>query len=349
MRIFSRPGFLALKRILSLSGKCRLPWLNRSELTGFHKTYPMKKLISNIVFTKNRPLQLEAYLESLRRHLPAELISTYIIYKHELFDDQYAELFRRFSDCVVIREQNFHDDFIRLLEQINTTYMLFGTDDVVYYDSVDFKTIDSVFGTFSSDIFGFSLRLSPGGLPDESHNIESMDVKSEKIYRLNWKKGRHRNARYPFELNSTIYRTELVKKIIFRIAKDSPILKRLFPKDSSRVRFLSKIISMKHFLISINTFHNPNTLEGYCYRWCRDNKAMVPDHLYFQKICASAIQINQVNTSVDNPVDGLEEHAIEALNEKYRQGYRFDLESLEKNKPETTHVGREYFRLIKKY
>ncbi len=49
----------------------------------------MLKSISNIVFTKNRPLQLDAYLTSLYRHAPEELIQTYVIYKVELFDEQY--------------------------------------------------------------------------------------------------------------------------------------------------------------------------------------------------------------------------------------------------------------------
>src|SRR4030043_176350 len=47
----------------------------------------MKKLISNIVFTKNRPLQLDAYLQSLYKHLTAEILQTYVLYKQELFDE----------------------------------------------------------------------------------------------------------------------------------------------------------------------------------------------------------------------------------------------------------------------
>jgi len=36
------------------------------------------------------------------------------------------------------------------------------------------------------------------------------------------------------------------------------------------------------------------------------------------------------------------------LNEKYKEGYTIDIEAIEKNMPEATHVGREYFRLIKR-
>lgn len=308
----------------------------------------MKKIISNIVFSMNRPLQLEAYLESLYRHMPIKLIQTYVIYKVDMFDDQYRELFRRWSNCIVIKEQNFHTDFVRLIERIRTKYILFGTDDVVYYDSVDFAVINDAFDTFSRDIFGFSLRLSPQNLTGGNDVLTEMEIGGKKVYKLNWKNGQTRNTRYPFELNSTVYRTILVREIVRHVAKERPLLKKLFARESAFVKSLSHIISMKHFLISINTFHDPNILEGYCYRWCKRYKSKVPACLYFQKLCASAIQINRVNTTVSNPTDGSSEHTVEALNEKYKQGYRFDIGAIEKNKPIVTHVGREYFKLVKR-
>lgn len=304
-------------------------------------------MISNIVFTKNRPLQLEAYLESLYRHMPKELIQTYIIYKIDLFDEQYIELFNRFPNCIVIKEENFHNDFMSLIEQINTKYIVFGTDDVVYYNSVDFSVINETFESFSHDIFGFSLRLSPESLRVGNDTVTELKGGDENIYRIDWKNGQSRIARYPFELNSTVYRTTLVKEILSHVARERSLLKKLFARESMLVKFLSHIVSMKHFLISINTFHNPNELEGYCYRWCRDHKRKVPSYLFFQKLCASAIQVNRVNTAVENPVDGSDEHTVEALNEKYKQGYRFDVEAILRNKPKEMHVGRDYFRLVK--
>ena len=328
----------------------------------------MSKVISNIVFTKNRPLQLEAYLESLYRHLPQELIQTYIIYKVELFDEQYCEVFRQFNNCIVIREKNFHDDFVSLIEKIDTTYISFGTDDVVYFDSVDFTDIDEAFEKFSEDIFGFTFRfspemlkagdktgtktrdkLSPQALENQIDAITEMEIADEKVYKLNWKEGKTRNSKYPFELNSTMYRTGLVKEIISRAAKERPMLKKLFPKDSVYVKLLKKAVSMKDFLIAIDTFRNPNTLETHCYKWCRRNKSKVPDCLYFQKLCASAVQVNTVNTELDNPIDSPVNLTVEALNEQYKQGYRFDIEAIKNNKPQTTHVGNNHFKLKKSF
>lgn len=307
----------------------------------------MSKIISNIIFTKNRPLQLEGYLESLYRHMPRELIRTYIIYKEELFDEQYLEVFKRFDTCVVIREKDFHDDFVNLIERVDTKYILFGTDDVVYYDSVGFDIIDRTFKRFGDDIFGFTLRLCPENLNPEADKFRPLQMDGQTIYRLNWKDAQNRHAKYPFELNSTIYRTSLVKKIVRPVAKMHPVLLKIFAKDSLIGGFLGRAVSMKHFLISISTFCDPNTLEGYCHKWCVSHKSKLPDCLFFQKLCASAIQVNIVNTSVGNPIDGVGQHMVEALNEKYKRGYRLDIKAVESNKPQTVQIGRKHFSLVR--
>lgn len=309
----------------------------------------MGKAISNIVFTRNRPLQLDGYLQSLYRHMPEERIQTYVLYKVDLFDEEYAELFKRFPKTTVIREKDFHDDFVNLLERLDTKYVLFGTDDVVYYDSVDFAVIDRAFETFADDIFGFSLRLAPQSLRDQAEDVAEMECADEQVYRINWQRARSRNGRYPFELNSTVYLTSFVRRILKPVAKEYPRLRRIFAAESLPGRALGRFFQMKNFRIALDTFHDPNALEGHCYRWCKTHKRTVPACLYFQKACASAVQINRVNVTVDNPVDGSAQHAVQALNEKYRQGYRFDFEVLEKRKPQTTHVGSEHFALVRKH
>ncbi|MEA3225842.1 MAG: hypothetical protein U9Q07_07805, partial [Planctomycetota bacterium] len=179
----------------------------------------MSKAISNIVFTRNRPLQLDGYLQSLYRHMPREQMQTYILYKVDLFDEEYSELFKRFPDSVVIREKDFHDDFMSLFERLDTKYVLFATDDVIYYDSVDFGVIDKTFEKFPGDIFGFSLRLRPQTLIDDGEDVATVESAGQKIYKINWQRAVSHNGRYPFELNSTVYRTSLVRRILEPVAK----------------------------------------------------------------------------------------------------------------------------------
>jgi hypothetical protein len=279
--------------------------------------------------------------------MPRELIQNYILYKVDRFDEQYANLFEQFSDSIVVREKNFHDDFMSLFERIDTRYILFGTDDVVYYDSVDVNVINNAFEMFPQDVFGFSLRLSPGLLRDQGESVTALKVAGEGVFRIDWRRAHSRMGGYPFELNSSIYKTSLVRRILGPVAKDHPTLNRMFRRESFRVKLLGSFFHMKSFLAGLDTFRDPNTLEGHCYRWCKTHRRRLPRYLYFQKLCASAIQINRVNTTIDNPTDGLCEHTVEALNEKYKRGYRFDIKYLEEKKPVTVHVGRKYFKLAR--
>lgn len=302
--------------------------------------------LTNIVFTRNRPLQLEGYLESFYRFIPSDSIITYILYKEELFNDEYEEVFSKFNNCKVIRESDFNCDFLKLLSEIKTEYINFGTDDVVYFDSVDLNVVKASFEEYQNQIFGFSLRMDPDIIKEQ--NINTYKINGQDIYCVNWKKTKDKNAKYPFELNGTIYKTKLVREIISHISEDKVFLKKVFAKDSLRIKILSNIFRMKNFLILLETFHNPNNLEGHCYRWIKTHKKRYPDLIFFQNLCSSAIQVNIVNTAIPNPIDGGEEYTIESLNSKFKNGYRIDIDYLVTNKPQNTHIGKEYFRLKQK-
>lgn len=304
----------------------------------------MTEMISNIVFTKNRPLQLEGYLESLYRHLPAKLIRTYVLYKPELFREEYKQLFSKYC-CIVIEEDHFYSDFLKIIDQVDTKFILFGIDDVVYFDSVSFEVIEQTFNLFSEDIFGFSLRLGKDYIETGGDSIEEATVAGQTIYRLDWRNGRTPNSRYPFELCATIYRTSLVKKIINGTMNNNPLVKKLFAPSSVLIRVVGKVVSTRSTLKFFGYFFNPNTLESWNCRWCQNHSGQLPGFLYFQKLCASAIQVNMVNVTQRKIFDGSSEHTVEALAEKFKQGYRLDIDSVARNKPLEAHCGAEHFKL----
>jgi hypothetical protein len=307
----------------------------------------MDKMISNIVFTKNRPLQLHGYFESLYRYFPAELIQTYVIYKVEMFRDEYEQLFQKFPTCVVIEEKDFHGDFLRVLDGVKTPYILFGIDDVVYFNSVDLHIIDKMFREHGEGIFGFTLRFGAGMLKDSGDEIIDVAIDGQKVHRLNWRSGRTSRSRYPFELCATIYRTEIVEKIVRRTMNNNPVIKRLFRPNSFLMRNMGKIASPRSTLKAFGYFFSPNTLESWSCRWCQNHSGDLPAYLYFQNHCAAAIQVNMVNTSTKNLSEGSAEHTVERLNEKYKQGYALDIDSIAADKPTATHCGQEHFKLTK--
>lgn len=300
------------------------------------------KMISNIVFTKNRPLQLDAYLESLYRHFPSELIRTYIVYKAELFDREYQQLFRKYADCIVIKENDFHSDFLQVLGQVSTKYILFSVDDVVYFDSVDFEVINETFDKFGDDIFGFSLRFDKENVK-KSDTVGETIVAGQTVYSLNWTQGQTPATRYPFELCATIYPTVLAKTVIDGVMNNNPLIKKLFSPGSALMGIFGK--GKRKILKYFGYFYNPNTLESWNCRWCQNHRNQLPGLLCFQKLCASAIQVNMVNTSIRKNFDVSNEHTVEALNEKYKNGFRLDIDFVSRNRPTGTHGGEECFRI----
>lgn len=305
----------------------------------------MQKLITNIVFTKNRPLQLDAYLESLYRYFPAERIQTYVIYKPELFSKEYESLFRKYPDCIITRENDFHTDCLSIINQANTRYVLFGIDDVVFFGSVDLDLINQTFEKYQKDILGFTLRFSPESLKNSNDVINEFTVNNQKIYRLNWKNGQTPHSRYPFDLCCTIYPTELVKKIISNVMNNNPVIKKFFSPNAPLIKGLRKTKFARKILKAFGYFFSPNTLESWSCRWCQNNGDQLPDYTYFQKLCATAIQVNMVNTSNRSVFNGSIEHTVEALNDKYKQSYRFDIDAIVSNKPTDLACGEQYFKL----
>ncbi len=308
----------------------------------------MTEKISNIIFTRNRPLQFEAYLESLYRHMGRDNFKTYVLYKKELFDEQYREVFDKFGDLEVIEEEDFRKDFSQVTAGLESEYVNFGTDDVVYFDGVDFSLIEKCFEKFSEDILAFTLRLSKENIAD--NEVEGpFDVDGQKVYRVNWTTSRSKNAYYPFELNSTFYKRKFIQELTGYISEYHPVLAKIFPENAWWVKFIDKVISMKHFLIWIHSYYNPNILESNGYRYCKRRKRRLGNYLYFQKICSAAVQINTVRPgSEESLIKSTSGNTIEDINEKFKQGYRFDHEFYESNPPSNTHAEDEHFRLIQR-
>jgi hypothetical protein len=193
-------------------------------------------------------------------------------------------------------------------------------------------------------------RLSLQYVQTGADKVEQVDVTGQTVYRVNWKKSKRAHIKYPFELDSTIYKADFIKKIINITAGEYPRLKKIFAPNSLRVKILKKFISMKDFLLSLDTFRNPNTLETYCYRWCKNHKRKVPSYLFFKKIYATALQINTVNTVVNkgDSIKSKQGHSIDELNEMYKKGYLVDIDYVAQQKPTLVRYDGELFRL-KKY
>ena len=114
---------------------------------------------------------------------------------------------------------------------------------------------------------------------------------------------------------------------------------------SSLADLYKKIFKVHKLYKRLGFFYNPNTLESWCCRYVQNHPKQFGHLLAYQKICASAIQVNMVNTSTVNEWDNTAELTVEKLAEKYHHGWRLDIDWMIKHKPTQTHSDREYFNL----
>lgn len=302
----------------------------------------MAKRITNIVFTKNRPLQLHGFLESLRRYFPPDMTQTVVLYKEDLFDEQYASLFAEFADCIVVRETNYYRDLMRLIDTIETDYIMFGVDDVVYFDGVDMAEVDAALLDETRGAIGFSLRMYREGLISKGQPVEKVQFDGHDLWSVQWPIGKTPDAKYPFDLSATIYTTRMMRKLHRESRPIASRLEGLFTGNAKRLRKTGQTKFGQSLLKRARYFYDPNTHEAWVHRWCRRHAAALPSRLVFQNPCACALQLNRVNLSIENDVVGDESHSIHHFNECYKRGERIDIDHVAAHPPEVWEPGPEY-------
>ena len=91
-------------------------------------------MISAIIFSKNRPLQLDALLRSMRKHCDRLFKTVTVLYTADGFGDGYDRLESTYRDVVFMEQQDFQLDFIHLLYKSDRHVCLLVDDDIFFRD-----------------------------------------------------------------------------------------------------------------------------------------------------------------------------------------------------------------------
>jgi hypothetical protein len=161
--------------------------------------------ISVIVFSKDRPLQLQAYLESLFYYSSIKEDAIYVLYQPTQ-SISYQELIRKNPNIHWVEETNFTADLITIINEAKD-FILWGCDDVFFKSFFD---LNICIKALSQDpkIFGFALRLGENIQP----NVEMI---SRGDYLLcDWTKAPQGYWSYPWEVSASIYRKSDVMEFI---------------------------------------------------------------------------------------------------------------------------------------
>jgi len=180
-----------------------------------------------LLFSKDRPWQAKEYLRTFRKHVSAD-IKPKVIWKasNEAFKKAYEDLWTK-GWCEPISEEDYKGTFKELvLSTVDTAkpYLMFGVDDEIYYRKLEhFEEIKLVL----NKCFSYSLRLAPNITfcqPANNPNKLPKLVRvqgAENTLLFNRTEG-WGDWDYPFNLTSTIYKTQDVLTVLSNIEFNNP-------------------------------------------------------------------------------------------------------------------------------
>lgn len=170
-------------------------------------------MIAALVFSRNRAMQLDALLRSIRVCAPTLYGSVSVLYRADSADHDlaYLDCFRAHRDVVAVEQSSRFEIDVRDWLEERTQGVAFHCDDDVFYRRPTFKTL-------GAGVAGYSLRLGSNTFrchPQGGREFEPPKV----LYR--WP-AYELDAGYPFSLNGHVYRAETVRALIEGLTFDGP-------------------------------------------------------------------------------------------------------------------------------
>lgn len=116
-----------------------------------------------IIFSYNRPLQLEALLRSLDKHV-THLGQVSVLYRssNKAFETAYQELQQACPSITFVRQgthpkKDFKPLLLNIMQQLTSDYILFAVDDIIVTDKIDIR--QCIQALEKTGAYGFYLRL----------------------------------------------------------------------------------------------------------------------------------------------------------------------------------------------
>lgn len=268
----------------------------------------MNDQISIIVFSKGRPMQLHAYLESLLKFSDAVQERITILYC-ETEGIRYDKVMHTFPDVNWIIEKQFEANLKELIANAGE-YIMFGCDDVVFTNTFSLTKAKEYLQEHEN-VLGYSMRLGANIQP-QPENLSQND----NVFEWEWKECREQHYNYPWELDCTLYRKKDIEKLIQE--EDNPIK-------------------------NPNFFEAMVTPEQREQRLRRTHMACNKEHG-----CAIVITVNRVQDTHQNGFDDSMLTDIYSLDKQYNDECNtLDIDRIASMDNQVIHVGAEYFILRK--
>lgn len=252
-----------------------------------------------IVFSKDRALQLDATIQSLYANcIDIDEVDVSILYTTtlELYENQYKMLIDTYSSIHFIREKDFKNDLIKLVDVTKYSYIMFVVDDTIFIR--EFNTKDIINSLEENDnTLGFSLRVGMNTtycyMQDRKQILPEFTSLPNRLLKYNWKKSEGDFA-YPLEVSSSVY------GIIFIFG-----------------------------IVTLGAYSNPNQLEALLHKSVTIPAYFELDNLLCYKTSrAISLPLNKVQTThKTNRCDTSQDNTIENLAKLFDDGHRINIKA----------------------
>jgi len=261
--------------------------------------------IGALIFSKDRPLQLDAALQSFLLHCAdPETIELHVLYlaSDDIFASQYKQLKAEFPQVEFIAQSNFKQQVQAVVGSCDL--ILFMVDDNIFVRR--FCLAEAARALLDNDdALGFSLRLGTNtqycytqNAPQPLPNFESC---SPRILKYDWTTAHH-DFGCPLELSSSLY----------RCAEIGPLLQEL-------------------------AFDNPNHLEAALAGFAGRFASSKPHLLCYERSVVFSNPLNRVQLVYPNRTADSPQYDPTRLRKLFAQGYRVDVGKYAGFVPDAAH------------
>ena len=181
--------------------------------------------LATIVFSKDRPMQLDATLRSLRLHgIDQGVPCTSILYKASSpeFEAAYGVLRLQYPDVVFHQETDFKLDLLSVIG--DAEHVLFLVDDTIVTAHMPVRLAVG-FLDAHQDLIGFSFRLGRNTTHcyalDRAQALPEFAELGDDVLGFDWVAGEH-DFGYPLELSSSLYRSADLRPLLGWLSYRNP-------------------------------------------------------------------------------------------------------------------------------
>lgn len=258
-----------------------------------------------IVFSKDRPLQLDGFLRAYFRHCQdPEAAEVYILYacSQARQETSYARLQKRWPNVRFVREIVFKQQLLALAQ--GATHVLFCVDDSLFFRRFALREMVDLLDRYPRAV-GFSLRLGQNTTVcytvGKAQAVPDHTLVAPEVMCFDWTEAAY-DFGYPLELSSSLYRCETILP-----------------------------------LLANGPHGNPNTLETWLWRNLDGVRETRPQLLSYRRSAACSIPVNVVQDVYASRHEAGDGQTPEELLTAFEAGMVLDVAKLDGFVPEAAH------------